>query len=178
MPAFLKSSDADVDKYREELLQQFPGAEFGAHWNLRKDAFYTLRSALADSSEESIQKALTANPYLIQYAVSLSGHHGIWVFPKPMIKTPAADGSEGLIPDYLIATRSSLGYFWHRVELKRFDNQFANKKGRGLSKEGQAAVDQCNRYLTHFDDYIETVRNNVRVSETIRPEGAIRVQSS
>jgi hypothetical protein len=50
-------------------------------------------------------------PYLLQYAVDRSGHHGIWVYPKQMIKPKRADGTSGFIPDYLIATRSSLGYF-------------------------------------------------------------------
>ena len=108
-------------------------------------------------------------PTLIQYAVARSGHQGIWVYPKAMIKPPGADGTPGLIPDYLIATRSSLGYFWHVVELKRFDVQFANSDGSGLSSEGHKAIAQCQAYLTHFQDYIETVRNNVRIPKLIQP---------
>jgi hypothetical protein len=132
-----------------------------------------LRAALSDGREEAIQKVLTANPYLIQYTVDHSGHHGIWVYPKPMIKPPAADATPGLIPDYLVATRSSLGYFWYVVELKRFDVQFANSDGSGPSPDGHKAVAQCQAYLAHFQDYIDIVRSNVRIAELIQPDGAI-----
>src|SRR6516165_3482843 len=37
-------------------------------------------------------------------------HSRIRLYPKPMIRPPGADGTPGLIPDYLVATRSSLGY--------------------------------------------------------------------
>jgi len=78
-----------------------------------------------------------------------------------------------LIPDYLVATRSSLGYYWHIVELKRANIQFSNAAGDGYSRDGQMALAQCNRYLAHMQDYIESVRANVRVNQTIKPVGAI-----
>jgi hypothetical protein len=109
----------------------------------------------------------------MHHAVEHSGHHGIWGFPKQMIKPSGTNGSQGLIPDLLIATKSSLGYFWHVVELKRFDVQFANRKGDALSPEGNKAVAQCNSYLSHFQEYIETTRNNTCAPEIVRPTGAI-----
>jgi hypothetical protein len=132
-----------------------------------------LRVALADGREEAIQTALTANPYLIQYAVDHSGHHGIWVFPKPMIRPRGSDGTQGLIPDYLVATRSSLGYFCHVVELKRFKVQFSARDGRSYSRDGHKAIQQCNGYLAHFQDYIDAIRSNVRIGDLILPKGAI-----
>jgi len=129
--------------------------------------------ALKAGSEEAIQKILTANPYLIQYAVKNSGHHGIWAFPKAMIRPRGAESTPGLVPDYLIVTRSSLGYFWHVVELKRYDAQFANRVGNGFSATGNKAIAQCHAYLTHFQNYIDVVRGNIRIAELIQPEGAI-----
>ena len=90
-----------------------------------------------------------------------------------MIRPRGADGTRGLVPDYLIVTRSSLGYFWHVVELKRFHVQFANRTGDGYSAEGNKAIAQCNGYLNHFQDYIDAVRSNIHVAELIQPEGAI-----
>ena len=142
MPNFQQLTPEYFEKRRAELAAQFPGAKFG--WYGNADALEALQSALVAGGEEAIQQTLTANPYLIQYAVDRSGHHGIWVFPKQMIKPRSADGSQGLIPDYLIVTRSSLGYFWHIVELKRADLQFANQKGDGFSSEGGRAIAQCN----------------------------------
>jgi hypothetical protein len=133
----------------------------------------SFREALADESEEAIQKVLTSNPYLIQYAIPHSGHHGIWAFPKPMIKPPTLNGSSGLIPDYLVVTKSSLGYFWYIVEIKRYDVQFASPDGRGYSRDGQRAIAQCNSYLAHFQDYIEAVRSNIRIEDLIQPKGAV-----
>lgn len=163
----------DMARYKRELIQQFPGAKFGCFPDVKPSLLEFLLSALRAGGEEAIQKVLTANPYLIQYAVKGSGHHGIWVFPKAMIRPRGADGTRGLVPDYLIVTRSSLGYFWHVAELKRFDVQFANRAGDGYSAEGNKAIAQCNAYLTHFRDYIDVVRSNIHVAELIQPEGAI-----
>lgn len=90
-----------------------------------------------------------------------------------MIRPRGADGTSGLIPDFLIATRLSLGYFWSVVELKRFDLQFSIRKGDGYSSEGGKTHAQCNSYLAHFQDYIDSVRSNVRIAELIQPKGAI-----
>jgi Domain of unknown function (DUF4263) len=160
-------------KFLRELREQFPGARFGCPSDEKRSLLPALKSALEAGPEQAIQEFLCANPYLIQYAVSGSGHHGIWAFPKQMIRPPGADGTLGLIPDFLIVTRSSLGYFWHVVELKRYDVQFANRKGDGYSADGNKAIAQCTTYLTHFQDYIDSVRANIRVSELIQPERAI-----
>ncbi len=173
MSLFKASTEIDFKAVRNEWAEEFPGSLFGCIRDLRPTTIKELSVALAYGSEEAIQKVLTANPYLIQYAVDCSGHHGIWVFPKPMIKPPGADGSQGLIPDYLVVTRSSLGYFWHVVELKRFDVQFARRDGRGFSQDGNKAVVQCNVYLAHFQNYIDAIRSNIRINELIQPRGAI-----
>jgi hypothetical protein len=173
MPRIFKITKIDIEKRRKELSDQFPGARFGSIWDICPEAMETFRSALSVGSEEAIQRALTNNPYLIQYAIPHSGHHGIWVFPKPMIKPPTLTRSPGLIPDYLVVTRSSLGYFWHIVEIKRYDIQFASSDGRSYSRDGQRAIAQCNRYLVHFQDYIEAVRANIRIGDLIQPQGAI-----
>lgn len=173
MRIFRRDSPEDWAKRERELRDQFPGAKFGWFPDAKPSLVPALRAALESGPEEAIQEFFTANPYLIQYAVQRSGHHGIWAFPKQMIKPRGADGTSGFIPDFLIVTRSSLGYFWHVVELKRFDIQFANTKGDGYSSDGNKAIAQCNSYLAHFRDYIESVRSNIRVAELIQPEGAI-----
>jgi hypothetical protein len=108
MPGLFEPADSDYEKLRKEWAEQFVGACFGCPWDVNRAAVDALRGALLDGSEGAIQKVLTANPYLIQYVVDSSGHHGIWAFPKPMIRPRGSDGTQGLIPDYLIATRSSL----------------------------------------------------------------------
>ena len=164
---------AGWESKRNELANRFSGAKFGSLNDVTPSMLENLRAALSDGREEAIQKVLTTNPYLIQYVADRSGHQGIWAYPKPMIKPPGSDGTAGTIPDYLIATRSSLGYFWHVVGLKQFDAQFANSDGSGLSPDGHKGVAQCQAYLAHFQDYIDTVRSNVRIAELIQPEGAI-----
>lgn len=86
-----------------------------------------------------------------------------------MIKMAAADGSKGMIPDFLVASKSSLGYFWHIVEIKRFQDQFSNKRGDGLSPVGNKALTQCNKYLGHVSDYIDAVRSNIKVVDFVAP---------
>jgi hypothetical protein len=170
---FKQMTESDLEAGRIERAEEFPGSHFGCLLDICASTMTALRVALADGSEEKIQEVLTANPYLIQYAVDHSGHHGVWIFPKPMIKSRGMDKSPGLIPDYLIVTRSSLGYVWHVVELKRFNVQFARRDGRGLSQDGNEAIVQCNAYLSHFQDYVDAVRSNVRINELIQPRGAI-----
>lgn len=173
MPNFSQLTPDYWAAHERECRDQFPGAKFGWPADVKPNVLEALWAALRDGREEAIQTVLTANPYLIQYAADRSGHHGIWVFPKQMIKPPGADGTSGLIPDYLIATRSSLGYFWNLVELKRFDVQFANSDGTGYSADGNKAIAQCDAYLSHFREYIDTIRSHIRIGELIQPEGAI-----
>jgi hypothetical protein len=173
MPGLFQSTKSDRESRKKELVEQFPGAYFGSLWDVSPAVLDALRVALADGREEAIQTVLTANPYLIQYAVDHSGHHGIWAFPKPIIRPRGADGTRGLIPDYLVATRSSLGYFWHVVELKRFNVQFATRDGHSYSRDGHKAIQQGNGYLAHFQDYIDAIRSNVRIGDLIQPKGAI-----
>jgi hypothetical protein len=169
----IQPTPAYWEEQRKKAMAEFPGAKFGWPGDAKRPLLQAIKSALEVGSEEAIQKALTENPYLIQYAIDGSGHHGTWAFPKQMIRPRGADGTAGLIPDFLVVTQSSLGYFWHVVELKRFDVQFANRSGDGLSTEGNKAVAQCNNYLTHFQDYIDAIRSNIRIEELIQPKGAI-----
>lgn len=161
------------EEFEAELVAQFPTAHLGLLWHLTPTTLAEFESALEQASEERIQEVLTRHPYLVQYALKHSGHHGVWVFPKATIRPPGLDGSKGLIPDYLVASRSSLGYYWHAVELKRADHLFSNRRGDGLSSEGHKAVAQCGRYLAHFSDYVDSVRTNVSVQEFTQPRGAV-----
>jgi hypothetical protein len=163
----------DRERWFAEMRDYFPGARFGTLRDIRKATYDELLSALQEGGEEPIQRFLTANPYVIQYAIPDSGHHGVWVFPKQTIKPNAQNGTAGLIPDYLIASRSSLGFFWHVVELKRFDRQFSNQRGDGFSIDGGRGVVQCQKYLNHFNNYIDAVRTNIQAPDLVQPKSAI-----
>jgi hypothetical protein len=157
----------------EEEKALFPGSLYGSYQDLTKGISSEFETALRAGPEEAIQCVLSAHPYLLQYAVANSGHHGIWVFPKRMIRTQKVDGTPGLIPDYLVVTCNSLGYSWHIIELKRRDTQFGSASGKSLSPAGTKAVTQCATYLTHFNQYIEAVRTNVGVPEISQPKTVI-----
>lgn len=167
------STDEDVERYFAEQENLFRGAHYGSGRGLRAALVGEFEAALAEGPEEAIQRILTANPYLLQYAMPNTGHHGVWVFPKRMIRTQQADKTPGLIPDYLVAASNSLGFTWHIIEIKRHDTQFASPNGKSLSAAGLKAVVQTATYLTHFLQYIETVRNNVGVEEIIQPANVI-----
>ena len=173
MPRLFPPGTPSIEEYRQELEGFFPGAKFGALWDVNAASADQFDLALTDGREEAIQIFLTQNPYFIQYAVKTSGHHGIWVFPKAMIRPRGMDGTAGLIPDYLVCTRSSLGFFWHVVEIKRYGVQFSNAAGDGYSQDGHKAIAQCANYLSHMSEYIESVRSNIRVPDLITPVGAI-----
>lgn len=160
--------DADIAAQRAK----FPGSHYGDARLLRAGLDDEFEACLL-GSEETIQKFLSANPYLLQYVIPNSGHHGTWVFPKQMIRSKKANGTPGLIPDYLVATRSSLGYYWHIVELKLASVQFARLNGKSFTGDATGAIAQCATYVSHFANYIETVRSNIGVGEVITPKNAI-----
>lgn len=160
-------------KYREQQRALFPGALYGSQLDLKKSLLGEFETALRAGPEEAIQSFLSTNPYLLQYVMQNTGHHGIWVFPKRMIRTPKLNGTPGLIPDYLVVASNSLGYSWHIFELKRWDTQFANDSGDSLSAAGEKAVIQCATYLTYFNEYVETVRSNIGVPEITPPKNVV-----
>ncbi|ESQ89952.1 Shedu anti-phage system protein SduA domain-containing protein [Asticcacaulis benevestitus] len=154
---------------------EFPGSCYGNINNLNKDHFRDFQMALEDGNEESIHRAIEANPYLLQYVIPESGHHGTWAYPKRTIRTSSVDGRPGLIPDFLVANRNSLGLYWWIVELKRPDVQFSNARGDGYSTDGHKAIAQCAGYYAHFLNYIETVRSNTGLTHLASPKGIILV---
>jgi len=158
------------DAHYEKQRALFKGALYGTHRDLRPKLLTELEAALRAGPEEAIQKFITSNPYVLQYALRLTGNHGLWAFPKRVIRTQRIDRTPGLIPDYLVAARNSDGFTWHIVELKRFDTQFGNESGKSLSAAGLKAIVQCATYTQHFEDYIETIRSNVGVREVVTPK--------
>lgn len=158
---------------RAEAEREFPGSSFGMRPDLTAEVVDRIEDALHAGSEEAIQVCLTENPYLVQYPIRESGHHGTWVYPKQMIRPKAATGEPGLIPDFLAVTRSSLGDHWWVVELKRFDTQFADSQGGGMSPAGHKAVSQAAGYLSHFREYIDAIRSHARIPRITQPAGAL-----
>nr|WP_314433955.1 hypothetical protein [uncultured Brevundimonas sp.] len=167
------NDDAYWAERRIAMAEEFPGSRIGLRMDLTPEAVDDFEDALLAGSEEAIHQVLAEHPYLLQYATPRSGHHGLWAYSKQVIRTRSVDGAPGLIPDFLIVTRSSLGDFWHVVELKRFDEQFSDARGTGYSSAGHKALAQCAGYLAHFREYIEAIRVNAGVSKLTQPTGAI-----
>ena len=170
--AITNSADMDHEADIAERRAKFPGSEYGDLRFLRAGLDDEFETALT-GSEETIQKFLTANPYLLQYVIPNSGHHGTWVFPKNLIRTKRVDGTPGLIPDYLVATQSSLGFSWHIVELKLATVQFSKVGGKSFTRDTADGIAQSATYLSHFANYIETVRANIGIAELIVPKNII-----
>lgn len=160
-------------KFRKDQAALFPRAIHGSQLDLRRSLVGEFETALRAGKEEAIQRFITANPYLLQYCVQNTGHHGIWVFPKRMIRMQKVDGTPGLIPDYLAVASNSLGYSWHIFELKRWNTQFVNERGDGFSTVGGKAAFQCASYLTHMNEYVESVRSSIGVQEITPPKSVI-----
>jgi hypothetical protein len=173
VPQLFRVSEIDEEADIAEWAGKFPGSHYAdvrfLHPTLREE----FEVALQAGREEAIQKLLTANPYLLQYVTPNTGHHGIWVFPKRQIRTQRVDGTPGLIPDYLVAAKNSLGYTWHIVELKLATVQFAKPSGESYTRDAADGIAQCAKYRAHFADYIETVRSNIGIPDAITPESVI-----
>jgi hypothetical protein len=41
------------------------------------------------------------------------------------------------------------------------------------SRDGNKAIAQCGVYISHFQEYIDAVRSNIRVDALIQPRGAV-----
>jgi Domain of unknown function (DUF4263) len=176
MPRFFEFATAkrsQQDRLDDAAL--FSGSRYGEPFTTTRIEWENFKAALESANEEQIHRALFESPYLIQYVIDTSGHHGTWVFSKQMIKTQSSDQVPGLIPDFLVVARNSLGYSWHIIELKKPNVQFANAKGDGYSPTGHKAIAQCATYYAHFRDYIETVRSNIGVRELIQPKSVVLV---
>ncbi len=172
---FTKITEQRFKNYISEERSRFKGTLYGSLSDLKKDLLSKFESAIAEGPEESIQRVITDNPYLINYVFPDTGHHGVWVFPKRMIRSQQANGTPGLIPDYLVVAKNSLGYTWQIVELKRRDTQFSNANGKSFSSAGQKSIVQAATYITDFSQYIETIRSNVGIQEIIQPQNIIIV---
>lgn len=176
MPTGLQLTEARrTAEERVASAALFPGSLYGELSNMTEEGCRDFQQAIAAGDEENIQQALCNCPYLLQYVIPTSGHHGTWAFSRQMIRTKRADGTPGLIPDFLVATRSSLGFTWHIVELKKPSVQFGNADGTGYSTVGHKGIAQCATYAAHFQDYVETVRSNIGISELIMPKNVILV---
>jgi hypothetical protein len=77
---FVTPTKAYLEARRKERAAEFPGAHFGGSWDISPAVRNAFRVALTDGSEEAIQKILTANPYLIQYAVNILDTTGFGFF--------------------------------------------------------------------------------------------------
>lgn len=174
-PIIRRLSDLDHEAHLRELEAEFPGSHYGDIRTLEEGLMEKFEDALTEGSEEAIQRLFTTNPYLLQYVVPQSGHHGTWVFPKQMIRAKAANGTPGLIPDFLVATCGSLGYKWQIVELKKASVQFAKPSGKSYTRDASDGIAQCATYRAHFANYIETVRSNIGISQVIIPDNVILV---
>jgi hypothetical protein len=174
-PTIRSLADFDDEAHIEKRKAKFPGARYGDLRMLQRGLMEELEAAFAEDSEEALQRLFTANPYLLQYVIPQSGHHGTWAFPKQMIRPKAASGPPGLIPDFLVVTSGSLGYKWQIVELKKSSVQFAKPSGKSFSRDAADGIAQCATYRAHFMNYIETVRSNVGVGEVIVPDNVILV---
>jgi hypothetical protein len=173
LPGLRPLTLAELDAERDRRSALFAGSLYGGMEDVGSEMRQALLDAWTDGREEAFQKALERYPYLFQYATPTSGHHGVWAYPRPMIRAPAASGLSGLIPDFLVVTKNSLGYFWHIVELKRASTQFSNAAGDGLSTEGHKALVQCQGYDAHFRDYIDQVRSTIQVDSLVQPQDVI-----
>ena len=76
------TTEEDLERYVAEQAALFAGAHYGSIHNVEAALVIELQKALDDGPEESIQQVLAANPYLLQYAMPNTGHHGGLGFSK------------------------------------------------------------------------------------------------
>jgi hypothetical protein len=88
-----------------------PKQEFFVTWDNfnRKDPTNYKRCLGKARNEKNMQEFLEAHPYLL--VMHLDGHHGKWVIPHQRL------GSE-YVPDFLIGSKDSMGFWWIAVELE------------------------------------------------------------
>lgn len=150
-------------KSLSDLPDNFPLKEFFAHSNfITSEQRSGIRKLIeSKSSETEIDRFLSENKPIWDALFSDTGNHGIWVIPKQQIKTKIGEG-RGLIPDFIIRTKSSSGFQYWVVEIKGPNTSllilnrskelyFTSEANKGLCQLLEYK-DYCSKYQTKFRD--------------------------
>lgn len=129
------------------------------------------------ASEREIDKLLRSNPVVFGLASRFfhAGHHGCWVFPQVKIKSASLNGSPGLVPDYLIAAKSSDGLTWWVVELKGPGEKLYKEVGGRIVETPalQQGLAQLQEYISWCDANASSLRELLGLKDFIRPRGVL-----
>lgn len=128
-------------------------------------------------SESKIDAYITKNPSLLMFLLSnySTGHHGVWVIPKKVIKTKIHPQDRGHIPDFIVAGKSSDGIEWFVIELKGpSENIFTEKKGQiYFSSVANQGINQLIQYLNTCDEDQAHLRDRHKLKAFKNPRGIL-----
>lgn len=129
-----------------------------------------------DADETTIDGFLRKNPGLLAACMNFTqfGHHGTWVVPQQLIRTPSLPASRGLKPDYLVGASNSGGYCWYVVELKSpASSLFTRKKAGGLalSSVANSGICQLLQYLDYASEVQSYLRDSLKLTGFREPKG-------
>jgi hypothetical protein len=129
----------DEQKRRERVLARVALPEFFVWWqDLSREHIKSFKMRLRTATkEEQIQSFLKGNPLLL--VQHLSRWHGRWAIPKVKL------GKH--VTDFLIASKSSIGFEWQAIELESPKAKMFTKAGNPTSS------------LTHAIRQIQDWRN-------------------
>lgn len=148
----------------------------------RKAAFEDMKALFElfkrDPTERDVDRFLREHREVLGTASCLfrAGHHGVWIIPQAKIKLPSLDGDSGLVPDYLIAARSSDGIAWWILELKRPSDQMFKLRRDGSAEPTSPylrAKDQLFKYLEYCETHQEFIRQQLGIRSFRRPYGVL-----
>ena len=169
------------NKKIKEYPKNWPPEEFYVkHWEIDNIQFDKFESLLnEDAQETAIDKFLKKNPSVFIHCLRDFGtaHHGGWVISQPHIRSPLPNNQKGLIPDYILGGRNSLGFNWFVVELKGANHQMLAESNGSLylNSVTNRAVGQVIEYIDYCASSQSYLRDTLKLIDFREPKGLILI---
>ncbi|NVO09793.1 MAG: DUF4263 domain-containing protein [Bacteroidales bacterium] len=133
-----------------------------------------------NASETEMHNFLLTNQVLFSFALYSfrTGHHGIWVYSKQVIKPKIEGVSKGIIPDFIVGGKNSDGFQWWIIELKGVnDNIFTLDSNNELyfSSTVNKGLCQLLEYINSCSEIQGHLRDIFKLKDFREPNGLLIV---
>lgn len=163
--------------FMDSYYPDWPPREYYLHEKqITKEQIDRLKALIANKAKErEIDAFISDNPVVLTIPLDFfrTGHHGGWVVPKKAVRSRVSQGIPGLIPDFLIGGRSSMGFTWMVIELKGAgDNLFSKVSDKiYFSKTANQGICQLLEYIDFCSKSQANIRDSLRLTDFREPTG-------
>jgi hypothetical protein len=162
-----------------EYPKNWPPEEFFVeHSAVTRTQLNEFETLLDENAQETaLDNFLRKNPSVFIHCLRdfNTAHHGAWVISQQNIRPSLQNNQKGLIPDYILGGRSSLGFTWFVVELKGANHQMLteSKKSLYLNSVANRAIGQVIEYIDYCASAQSFLRDSLKLTDFREPKGLI-----